>query len=68
MSKLTVDIKVGETLFIGGTTVKLEKKSGQMARLEVTADSNTEIRIPKTAARMSVLQESTGDHHVQHPL
>lgn len=53
MSKLTVDIKVGETLTVGTTTIRLEKKSGQLARLVIQADNNTPITTPK-AARMSV--------------
>ncbi len=65
MSKMTVDIKVGETLQIGSATIKLKKKSGQIARLEVTADAGTEIRVPKTTARMSALQSTTdgAQHH-----
>ena len=56
MTKLTVDIKVGETLTVGTTTIRLEKKSGQLARLVIQADNNTPITTPK-AARMSVLQD-----------
>lgn len=65
MSKMTVDIKVGETLQIGSATIKLEKKSGQMARLEVTASPETPITVPKTTARMSALPISTdgAQHH-----
>lgn len=60
-----VDIKVGETLQVGTATIKLTQKSGQVARLEVTAGSDTEIRVPKHIARMSVLQNN-GVHHGQH--
>jgi len=48
MSKLTVDLKVGETLTIGTATVRLEKKSGQLARLVVVADEGTTIKPPRS--------------------
>ena len=40
-TKLAVDLKVGETLTIGSTTIRLEKKSGQTARLVVCAEKQT---------------------------
>lgn len=57
MSKLTVDIKVGETLIVGTTTIRLEKKSGQIARLVITADKETIIQTPNVA-RKSALQDT----------
>lgn len=63
MNKMSIDLKVGETLTIGGATVRLAKKSGQLARLVVTAAPDTQIKLP---ARMSALpanaQESTHAH------
>ena len=63
MNKMSIDLKVGETLTIGGATVLLVKKSGQLARLVVTAAPDTQIKPP---ARMSALpanaQESTHAH------
>jgi hypothetical protein len=50
MSKMIVDLKVGESLLIGGTAVRLEKKSGQLARLVIEAEQGIKI---KTPARMS---------------
>lgn len=47
MSGLVIDIKVGETMRIGDATVRLEKKSGQLARLIVVADPSTPIQTPK---------------------
>lgn len=47
MSKMTVDLKVGETLTIGAATVRLEQKSGQLARLVIVADDATPITPPK---------------------
>ena len=48
MSKLTIDLKVGETLTIGTATVRLEKKSGQQARLIITADEGIKIKAPNS--------------------
>jgi len=68
MSKMMVDVKVGEALFVGDTSIKLNKKSGQVARLEITTSPDIEIRVPKTSARMSVLQ-TTGVHsHGEHTI
>lgn len=55
-TKLAVDLKVGETLTIGSTAIRLEKKSGQIARLVVCAEKQTAITIPNVA-RMSALQD-----------
>lgn len=62
MKKYTTDLKVGEVLVIGDATVRLEKKSGQLARLVVTADAGTPIctmqerREIANQARKSALQ------------
>lgn len=61
MTKMHVDLKTGETLRIGNTTVRLERKSGQLARLVVTADAETTIT-PPNAARKSVLQPENLEH------
>lgn len=59
MSKLTVTLKVGETLRIGDTRVKLEKKSGQLAHLVIEADPGTPITTP---TRRSASPEPTETH------
>lgn len=51
MSKMIVELKVGETLEIGSARVRLEKKSGQVARLVVEADDGTRIKNPQEARR-----------------
>lgn len=61
MNKMSIDLKVGEVLTIGGATVLLVKKSGQLARLVVTAEANTTIT-PPYAARKSVLQPENLEH------
>lgn len=57
MKKMTVDLKVGETMKIGSATVRLESKSGKLARLTVLADPETLITTPNQA-RMSALQST----------
>lgn len=61
MNTMHVDLKTGETLRIGNATVRLERKSGQLARLVVTADPETTIT-PPYAARKSVLQPEKLEH------
>lgn len=62
MRKFTTDLRVGECLIIGDATVRLEKKSGQVARLVVTADAGTPVintkdrRNADKIARKSALQ------------
>lgn len=64
MSKMTVDLKVGETLTIGAATVRLEKKSGQVARLLIEAAPDTQIKPP---ARMSAPEPVENTHaHMLH--
>jgi len=58
MSKLSVDLRVGETLTIGGALVRLEKKSGQLARLTIEADESVAIKPPgRSRANKSATQE-----------
>ena len=48
MSRLVVEIKVGESLRIGDALLVLEKKSGQVARLRIDADPSIPVISPKT--------------------
>ena len=57
-TKLTVDIKVNESVVIGSSTVRLEKKSGQIARLVITANKETIIQTPNES-RKSVIPSTT---------
>ena len=63
MTKMHVDLKPGQVLIVGGAAIRLEKKSGQVARLLIEAAPDTQIKPP---ARMSALpanaQESTHAH------
>ena len=49
MPKLTADIKPNETIAIGDTTVRLERKSGQIARLVIGAPEQVRITLPRQA-------------------
>ena len=48
-SKLHVELRIGETLHIGNSTVTLEKKSGQRARLLVQSDAGIRMIPPPNA-------------------
>ena len=43
---LKIDLRPGESLTIGNTTVKLVKKSGQLASLVIEADKGLKIEGP----------------------
>ncbi len=43
MTKMIVDLRKNETLYIGGASVRLEQKSGQVARLVIEADNRLPI-------------------------
>ena len=47
MPKLTADIKPNQTITIGDTTVRLERKSGQIARLVIDAPEQVRIALPR---------------------
>ncbi len=62
MNKMSIDLKVGETLTIGAATVRLEQKSGQLARLVVQAPRTTKIQPPaKPRAQECASTPSTGE-------
>ena len=58
MPKLTADIKPNETITIGDTTVRLEHKSGQIARLVIDAPEQVRITLPRQAG-----SAKTGGRH-----
>ncbi|MBH8432143.1 hypothetical protein I8R66_32925, partial [Pseudomonas aeruginosa] len=57
----------GEVLLIDGTAIRLEKKSGQVARLQISADEGTVIQNP-AAARRSALQDLEHTPDGKYPL
>ena len=59
MTKLHVDLKLGQVLIIGDTAIRLEKKSGQVARLLIEATPGTPIKPP---ARMSAPESVENTH------
>ena len=58
MPKLTADIKPSQTITIGNTTVRLQRKSGQIARLVIDAPEQVRITIPRQTG-----SAKTGDRH-----
>jgi hypothetical protein len=64
--KMFVDLRAGDYLLIGSAKIRLEKKSGQVARLRVEADDDTLIQNPSTARKSALqAQELThGEHTV----
>lgn len=50
MTKMIVDLRKNETLYIGGASVRLEQKSGQVARLVIEAAPETLIKPPARAS------------------
>lgn len=56
---MSVDLKYGQTLTIGGAQVQLVKKSGQLARLLVTADESIVITPPGQPTASSGAPPST---------
>lgn len=47
---ISADLKVGEKVVIGSVTVTLLEKSGQRARLRITADSSVRVDLPRRAS------------------
>jgi hypothetical protein len=47
MTRLHLDLRVGETFSCGDVRLTLERKSGQVARLIIEADPQTRITLPR---------------------
>lgn len=52
---LHVDLRVGETMNIGGAVVRLEEKSGKRARLRITAPPSLRVDPPARGVSAEVL-------------
>ena len=59
MTKMHVDLKPGQALIVGDAVIRLEKKSGQVARLLIEAAPDTQIKPP---ARMSAPEPVENTH------
>jgi len=64
MGKLNLDIKVGDTLHIGEAKVRLEEKSGRLARLSIEADNHIEIKHKRMSASDSDKENQAHGKHV----
>lgn len=54
---ITIDLKLGETLRIGEAVVRLESKSGQLARLVIEADKSIPVKKMGTSPAMKLIAE-----------
>ena len=63
MSKSIHDLKVGQTLKIGNATIRLEKKSGQLARLVVQAPTDTIVQMNKPHIAHECIPDKEGFTH-----
>lgn len=69
MKRKVIDLKVGETMQAGNARITLEHKSGQLARLIVQADEETQVCSPKEIQRMSAVHShkengNNGQHSI----
>jgi hypothetical protein len=58
MSKIIIDLRLGDTLKVGDVLITLEKKSGQLARLNVQAPDETQIYPPRQKIGKSSVRRS----------
>lgn len=56
MAIMTKDLKIGESMVIGDAVVKLEEKSGQIARLSIRAPRDVRVKIVKEEGKTSLLE------------
>jgi len=71
MTLLHLDVRVGDTLTIGDVRLRLEKKSGQVARFTIEADSKIRITLPHREIHFAHECDSEpleNMNHVEHPL
>lgn len=54
---ITIDLKLGETLKIGDAVVRLESKSGQLARLVIEADKSIPVKKMGASPSMKLIAE-----------
>lgn len=54
-----VELKPGEVVMIGTASVRLEKKSGQAARLVIEAEQGTKIKTPARKSASPTEMEAT---------
>ncbi len=54
---ISIDLKVGEALKIGDTVLRLESKSGQLARLVIDADKSIPVKKVGPSPAMQLIAE-----------
>ena len=60
MTKMHVDLKPGQALIVGDSVIRLEKKSGQVARLLIEAAPDTPIKPPARASAPEPVENTHG--------
>ena len=60
MNKMHVDLKPGQALIVGDAVIRLEKKSGQVARLLIEAAPDTQIKPPARASAPEPVENTHG--------
>ena len=60
MTKMHVDLKPGQALIVGNSVIRLEKKSGQVARLLIEADPDTPIKPPARTSAPEPVENTHG--------
>lgn len=62
MTKFTTELKPGQSIVVGDTTITMERKSGQTARLVIQAPEDTKILTParKSASPTKELEAHHG--------
>jgi hypothetical protein len=65
LGKLTVELKAGDSIMIGDTSVMLEDKSGQRARLQVMADDNVKIDIKRVKSNAQQARNGISSKHLR---
>lgn len=65
---LSVDLRIGETLYVGDARIRLERKDGRRARLLVQAPRTTKIKTPGAQECASAPEMGKEQPHGKHPL
>ena len=63
MGKLNLDVKIGDTLHIGEAKVRLEEKSGRLARLSIEADPTIKINLMRKSADSDTTETQAHGKH-----
>lgn len=57
MARLTIDLRIGETLQVGDATITMSQKSGQLARLVIEAGKEVPVKKLGASPAMQLISE-----------